>query len=108
MTDNTKVAGATKADNRMFPVRLLKHYVPLGEFDVVGHHRPEVKVKDSAGRETIVQEAGFVEGEMTPAPYPGTGYPGKVWAGTVIKLPLDEARSLADGKRAERADALPA
>lgn len=98
-----------KAENRMWPVKLLKNYVPMGEYEIVGYHRPRVVKKDSAGRETVVQEAGFVEGEMMPPQFPGTGFLGKVWANTVIKIPLEEAKALLEGgKRAERADELPA
>jgi len=90
---------------KMFPVRLLKNYRPRGKYEIVG---------------------------KAPQPqYPGVGTEGKLWEGTIVKLPLDEARALLDnvaenmvygtdqnGKRtrktvhkrfplAERADALP-
>lgn len=101
--------GSTKSAPRMWPVKLLKHYVPKGEHEIVGHHTARIMRKDAAGREQVVQEAAFVSGAPMPPPLPGTGFPGKIWAGTVIKLPLDEAKVLLEGgHRAERADELPA
>lgn len=53
---------------KMFPVRLLKNYKPAGNYEIVG--------------------------EMAPAPRPGLDFPGKIWAGTVVKLPAPEAVAL--------------
>lgn len=83
-------------------VKLLKHYVPMGEYEVVGHDRPEITAKDAAGRQVIKQEAAFIAGEMYPAPYPGVGFENKIWAGTHIRLPRDEAKKLYDARKAER------
>jgi hypothetical protein len=92
---------------RLFPVRLLKSYRPAGNFEVVGYHRKERVQKDSAGNRTVVQEASFIDGEMSPAPFPGVGFNTKVWAETVIRLPIEEARRLLNKNLAAREDALP-
>ena len=93
--------------SKMFPVKLLKNYRPVGEYDVVGYHRPEKVQKDTAGKMVVVQEAAFVEGEMAPPPFPGVGFATKIWAETVLRLPVDEAKRLVGKHLAERADAIP-
>lgn len=91
----------------LFPVRLLKNYHPIGDYEVVGYHQKEKAVKDAAGNRIIVQQSAFIEGQIAPAPFPGVGFETKVWADTVLKLPLQEARRLVDRNLAVRADALP-
>lgn len=76
----------------MRAMKLLRNYCPADKYEIVGWHRPERKTKDSAGRETVVQTAAFIEGEMAPPPAPGVGYKNKLWAGTVVRVPLDEAK----------------
>jgi hypothetical protein len=98
---------APPPSEKMFPVKLLKNYRPAGDYQVVGHHRPEKSVKDAAGRIIVVQEAAFIEGEIAPPPFPGVGFDTKIWADTVLKLPMAEARRLVDKNLAARADALP-
>jgi hypothetical protein len=98
---------APQPSEKMFPVKLLKNYRPAGDYQVVGYHRPEKSVKDAAGRVIVVQEAAFIEGEGAPPPFPGVGFETKVWADTVLKLPMAEARRLVDKNLASRADALP-
>jgi hypothetical protein len=97
----------TKDAVKLFPVRLLKNYRPGGEHEVVGYHRPEKQQKDTTGKMVVVQEAAFIEGEMAPAPLPGVGFETKVWADTVLKLPMEEAKRLVKMNLAVRADALP-
>jgi hypothetical protein len=92
----------------MFPVRLTKHYAPRGEYEIIGYKRKAVERKDSAGNKFLVEPEKFVEGEMHPPPYPGTGFPNKIWAETYIKLPIDEAKEAIAKKVAERADAIAA
>jgi hypothetical protein len=92
----------------LFPVVLNKHYAPVGKYEIVGWLRPKVEKKDAAGKMITVEPEKFIEGEMHPAPYPGTGYPGKVWAGTTIRLPVEEAKSIVGKKIADRADAIAA
>jgi len=40
-----------------------------------------------------------VVGEPPAAPYPGAGFEHKLWAGTVVKLPIEEARALIGNTR---------
>lgn len=103
MTDET----AAQPSQKMFPVRLLKNYRPAGDHEVVGYHRPEKTQKDTTGKLVVVQEAAFIEGEVAPAPQPGVGFNTKIWADTVLKLPMDEAKRLVRLKLADRADAIP-
>lgn len=98
---------AAPQPSKMFPVKLLKNYRPAGDHEIVGYQRPEKTQKDTTGRVVVVQEAAFVEGEMAPPPYPGVGFDTKVWAETVLKLPIDEAKRLIGKHLAERADAIP-
>ncbi len=93
---------------QMFPVLLSKNYVPHGKYEVVGYLKPEVKKKNPAGQWIVVEKEQFIAGEMKPAPHPGVGFDGKVWAGTQIRLPMDEAKRLIARKGAERADAIAA
>jgi hypothetical protein len=79
-------------------VKLDRNYRPLNPFEVVGHHQPEIKRKDSAGRDVTIQEAAFIEGAPMPSAIAGTGFPNKVWAGTVIELPETEARAIVKQK----------
>ncbi len=101
-------ATAPSAPAKMFPVLLLKNYVPIGPYEIVGHLRAEVKRKDAAGRWSVVAPEEFIEGEMKPHNSPGVGFPGKIWAGTTIRLPAEEAKTAIAKKIAERADAIAA
>jgi hypothetical protein len=91
---------------QMFPVTLVKNYAPIGDFNIVGWHKPERVQKGPDGKMHVMEVAEFVEGEMAPAPFPGVGFPNKIWAKTVIELPLDEAKGLVAKRIAERADAI--
>lgn len=93
---------------KMFPVLLTKNYCPRGNYEIVGYLKEAVKQKDSAGNWRIVEKEEFIEGVMKPHQSPGVGFEGKIWAGTHIKLPLDEAKHLVAKKIAERADAIAA
>jgi hypothetical protein len=97
----------TPEPTKLFPVRLTKNYRPAGDYEVVGYHRPQKTQKDSTGRVIIVQEAAFIDGEIAPPPFPGVGFQTKVWADTVLRLPMDEAKRLVGRNLAVRADALP-
>jgi hypothetical protein len=96
------------SEAQMFPVVLNKNYAPRDKFEIVGYQRAAVERKDSAGKMLVVEPAAFVEGEMKPAPYPGVGFDNKIWAGTTIRLPLDEAKTVVAKKIAERADVIAA
>ena len=106
-TMTSETAAPAQPSEKMFPVRLLKNYRPAGDYQVVGYHRPEKKEKDTTGKFIVVQEAAFLEGEIAPPPFPGVGFETKVWADTVLKLPMDEAKRLVRLNLATRADALP-
>jgi hypothetical protein len=101
-----ETAAPEQPSEKMFPVKLLKNYRPGGNFEVVGYHRPEKVQKDTAGKMVVVQEAKFIEGEMAPPPFPGVGFETKVWAETVLRLPMEEAKRLVGKHLAERADAI--
>ena len=100
---------------KMFPVMLAKNYVPRGQYEIVGYLKEAIKQKDSAGNWRVIEPEEFVKGEMKPHNTPGVGYGemtmkdgsivnAKIWAGTHIKLPLDEAKNLVSKKLAERVD----
>jgi len=99
---------AAPQPSKLFPVLLVKNYAPIGEYEIVGYLKEAVKQKDSAGNWRLIEKEEFIEGEMKPHLTPGVGFPGKIWAGTQIKLPLAEAKSLIAKNIAERADAIAA
>ena len=103
----SETAAPVQPSENLFPVKLLKNYRPAGAYEVVGYHRPEKVQKDTAGKVVVVQEAAFMEGEMAPPPLPGVGFDAKVWADTVLRLPIEEAKRLVSKHLAERADAIP-
>lgn len=76
-------------------VRLLRNYRPLtNDFEIVGHEVAAKFKKDAAGREVEVQPAQFIAGEQPEPAQPGTGFPTKIWAGTLIRLPVEEAKTI--------------
>lgn len=79
---------------KMIAVRLLRNYNPEGEYEVVGYDRPEIKVKDAGGKPVVIQEAAYIKGEEAPPPTPGVGSGRRVWAGTTIRIPVEEARTV--------------
>lgn len=104
---------------KLFPVILTKNYVPIDQYEIVGYLKEAVKAKNAAGQIVIVEKEEFIEGKMKPHASPGVGFGetidakgnktnAKIWAGTTIKLPLDEAKSVVARKIAERADAIAA
>jgi hypothetical protein len=97
---------APQQPSKMFPVLLSKNYQPVGEYEIVGYLKEAVKRKNAAGNWITVEKEEFIEGEMKPHQSPGVGYAGKIWSGTTIKLPVDEAKSVVAKKIAERADAI--
>jgi len=96
------------SEQKLFPVVLSKHYHPQGEYKIIGYLKPRVERKDAAGKMITVEPEKFIEGEQHPAPYPGTGFPDKIWAGTHIGLPIDEAKAVVSKKIADRADVIAA
>jgi hypothetical protein len=104
---------------KLFPVLLMKNYVPRGQYEIVGYLKEAVKQKDAAGNLRTIEPEAFIEGEMKPSAYPGVGFDAmemkdktivnaKIWAGTTIRLPVEEAKHLVSKKLAERADAIAA
>lgn len=92
---------------KMVPIRLHRHYRPRDGFEVVGWHRPEKSIKRPDGQMMVVEKAEFVtevdedEGSETygkikpaPSPLPGAGTGGKIWASTVIRVPVAEAKTM--------------
>lgn len=90
----TEVAPNTATATKLVAMELKRHYVPQGEIKIVGHLRPAKVVKDAAGHEVEVAPETFIEGEMYPSVYGGVGFANKVWAGTVIEVPEDEAKTM--------------
>lgn len=69
-------------------VRLLRNYVPIDSVLDEGKPNPAYVPKYA--------ENGKVEGQ-----YPGVGQSNKIWSGSKIFLPIDEARSLVERRLAE-------
>lgn len=98
------MAKVPEAPRKMFPVVLSKNYCPAGAYEIVGYLKKAVLRKDSFGVERIVEPEEFISGEMKPHEMPGVGFQGKIWAGTKVRLTLDEAKNVIAKKIAERAD----
>ena len=75
-------------------MELKRNYRPMGGYEIVGHTMPEIKRKNAIGIMEVVQKQAFVAGDMAPPPVPGVTIGGKVWAGTVIRVPIDEAKTM--------------
>lgn len=101
-------APQSAVSEKLFPILLTKNYAPTCNYEIVGYLKEAVKRKNAAGTWKIVEPEEFVKGEMKPHSSPGVGFPNKIWAGTTIKLPIDEAKRLIGLKAAERADAIAA
>lgn len=84
----------TAAPSKTVAMELKRHYVPMGDYSIVGHTRPAKVVKDAAGHEVEVAPEKFIDGEMYPPIYGGVGFKNKVWAGTVIEVPEAEAKTM--------------
>mgnify|MGYP007071662261 CR=1 FL=1 len=99
-------AVAVPQPEKLFPVVLVKNYMPAPgiNYEIIGHLQPKVENKDAGGRVTLVSPEKWIDGEPSPAPIPGAGYPNKLWAGTHVRVPVDEAKRLIAAKAAERAD----
>lgn len=94
---------------KMVSVKLTRHYRPMEDidpadktrhlppvFEVVGYWTDEIKRKDPAGREIIVQKREFIAGETKPPVQAGTGSPLKLLSGTVVKVRKEEAKYIRD------------
>lgn len=91
------------APAKLVSMKLLRNYVPMGQHQIVGYHKEARVMKNAAGQMIEVEKAEFIPGEAKPPAQAGVGYPNKIWAGTVIKLPADEAKRAYDLKIGERA-----
>lgn len=97
-----------KPSGRLFPVLLLKNYAPRTKnFEILGHTKPARMTKGAAGEWLEVEPKRWIADEQNPPPVPGVEVPGKIWAGTIIRLPVDEAKGVIEKKIGERADAIP-
>jgi hypothetical protein len=109
MANETAVAKQPSAEpEKLFPVLLTKNYAPICKYEIVGYMKEAVKRKNAAGTWKTIEPEEFIKGEMKPHSSPGVGFANKIWAGTHIKLPLEEAKRLIAVKAAERADAISA
>jgi hypothetical protein len=79
---------------KMVRMTLKRHCRPNEGYEIVGYNRPEIKHKGPDGRAVVVQSEAFIEGEAAPPPIPGVTITGKLWAGTVLRVPDDEARMM--------------
>lgn len=93
---------------KLFPVKLLKNYHPAGEYEIAGYYKEPITVKDTAGRMHTVDPGGFQHGVAKPPIKPGVGTGVRIWAGTHIRLPAEEAMDVISKRIAERADELSA
>lgn len=82
-----------------FPVKLLKNYRPMAEFNVQEPSGPE----DKDGLKILREPHGEPESDGKIA----TGEFAKVMAGAVIAVPVAEAKYLVSNKLAERVDEIP-
>lgn len=96
------------AKPKLVPVRLLRNYRPAGEFEIVGYQKEPVLRKRPDGKMVTVEEGGFIKeadenGAIMAAPpaMPGTGFADRLNAGTVVRLPRDEAKRARDLKIGE-------
>lgn len=116
--ESQNMAPRDTAAQQMFPIVLNKNYVPIDNYEIIGYLKEAVKRKDAAGNWRVEEKEEFIEGVMKPHSSPGVGFGetkdkngrktnAKIWAGTHIRLPVEEAKRLIQNKAAERADAIP-
>ncbi len=96
-----EAAPNVEAPVKAVAMELTKNYVPKELLRIVGWQKAAVLRKNAAGQMVEVEKAEFIEGEMRPSVYPGTGFPGKIWAGTVIEVPEAEVKEMRSRKIAE-------
>jgi len=83
-----------KPDEKLVSIKLDRNYRPAGYYEVVGWHKEEVKRKNAAGQMVVVEPAEFIADQIKPPVVAGTGFANKVWAGTVLRVPETEARTI--------------
>ena len=87
---------------KMVTMTLLRNYMPGSDYEVLGYNKEPVQRKNPAGKMVVIEPGGFIAetDEQTgkimpmPSPTPGTGTPGKLWAGTVLRIGTDEAKAM--------------
>jgi hypothetical protein len=95
ITPTATLAALEANKPKMQPVKLVKNYTPLGpvaDYPVIGYDKPPIMRKNSAGMLVEVEPGGFIKGERMPSMTPGTGFANKFWAGTVVSMPVEEAK----------------
>ena len=84
-------------------IKLLRNYRPNDHYEVLGYWQDEKTRKDSIGQIHVIQANEFISRpradddpriEPKPPAVAGTGFVNKLWAGTVIRVPKDEAKFL--------------
>lgn len=112
----SETAANVQPSEKMFPVLLTKNYVPGGEYEIIGYLKEAVKSKDASGNWRVIEPEEFIRGVMKPHTSHGVGFGevvdgngkvltnAKIWAGTKIRLPVSEAKTVIAKKIAERAD----
>lgn len=100
-TASTETVAPTVKPEPAVKMELLKNYVPLNLLRIIGYKKEAVQRKNAAGQMITIEPEAFIEGEMKPSVYPGTGFPNKIWAGTVIEVPEPEAKRMRQLKIAE-------
>lgn len=88
------VAEEAPAPIKMVTMKLERNYRPAGPYEIVGYLKEAVTKKNSAGMIVELEKAEFIKGEAKPPAIAGTGYPGKLWAGTVINIGEAEGRNI--------------
>ena len=80
---------------KMQAMKLERNYRPMSSaFEIVGHFKPAVFKKKPDGELAMVSPEEFIDGEQAPPPRAGVGFANKFWAGTVMKLPIEEAKTM--------------
>ncbi len=99
------MADATPNQNKPAPkpvkMELKRNYVPKTLISIVGWMKPAVLRKNAAGEMKEVEKEEWRDGEMKPPHFAGTGFPNKIWAGTIIEVPEDEAKEMRQKQIAE-------
>lgn len=85
---------------KMVSVLLSRHYRPAEDpepvFEILGYWKDEIKRKNPAGQEIVIQKREFIKGESKPPALAGTGSPDKLLAGTLVRMRRDEAKRCRD------------
>jgi hypothetical protein len=98
---------------KMVRVKLLRNYRPMERpnpayvpnpkqegrylppvFEIVGHWKPAVIVRNKLGKDETLAPETFVEGEPAPSSKSGVGYADKLWAGTIVRVTSEEGKYL--------------